>query len=253
MKWQKLPAEFVEGLKFVLDAAGKNETQYATTCVHFHPDYIEACNNHIGVRCDIQLGIDSEFLVRGKSLKPLLKEKPTEFSITPTTIQFRDGSRWLYETRRDQQEYEPLDELLKVEGVPVVWPKALTAVMKQANPVSRKNVDCNEVVVRLADDVITVLAIAHNERFETSLPIDYKHAPICFTTSPHLFMQLIPKYAGEWTLTTSRLRPTIFRSAAVSAWFALPMRAAPGRNRPSCSTTRTTTAIPTFHSSTTAR
>ena len=39
-KWKKLPTTFTDALKYVISCAGKDESQFALTCVHVNPDFI---------------------------------------------------------------------------------------------------------------------------------------------------------------------------------------------------------------------
>src|SRR6185369_3775657 len=41
-KWKSLPKTFSEGLKLVCGCARKDESRFELTCIHIHPEWIEA-------------------------------------------------------------------------------------------------------------------------------------------------------------------------------------------------------------------
>ncbi len=46
-KWRPLPKEFTEAVGLVQHCVSGDESQFLLTCIHIHPDYIEACDNFL--------------------------------------------------------------------------------------------------------------------------------------------------------------------------------------------------------------
>ncbi|HUV84159.1 MAG TPA: hypothetical protein VMV86_00535, partial [Methanosarcinales archaeon] len=89
-KWKKLHSKFGEALKYVMSCAGKDESQFALTCVHINPLWIEACDNQQASRFKMKTGFKKPILVRKEALKYLTSLDMTEFGETKNWVRFRN-------------------------------------------------------------------------------------------------------------------------------------------------------------------
>ena len=71
-EWMKLPAEFSEAVSIVHTCASGEESQFVLTCVHIHPEYLEACDKLQVVRYPLETGVEESTLVRAESLRKIV-------------------------------------------------------------------------------------------------------------------------------------------------------------------------------------
>lgn len=203
--WKSLPEGFAKGLTEVLKCCGKDESQYTSTCVHFHPEFIEACDNHQGARYAIRLGLDSDFIVRGASLKQALKLRPTKFCLTANWLHFADDIGAVFSCRRDLHDYEPLDELLDAKGVAFSWPPEIARIAKEALHLAKLRLFSNEVTVTLDNGTLSVSVDTEGHEFSTSLPTEYTGPNRVFTMGPLLLTQMTGSRRSNWILGENRM------------------------------------------------
>lgn len=149
-KWVTLPDEFSDAVDIVSQCAGHDETEFVLTCIHIHPDHIEACDNYQLSRYTMKTGIKKASLVRASSIKHIIDLGMIEFSESDTWVHFRNAGGLVLSCRRQLEDYMSLDKLLVCEGSLTVIPKGLSVAVECADIFSSENADNNQVTVDLS-------------------------------------------------------------------------------------------------------
>ena len=202
--WQGLPEGFLHALEVVQSCAGSDESQFALTCVHITPDWIEACDNFQLARYTLAMPLARPVLVRKDSLKAILPLGTTEFAETASWLHFRNAEV-VVSCRRFLEEYKELTRLLEVEGAPCALPKGLGEAAKRAEVFSSENVDDNHVRVELQSGLVRIEGRSASGWFRETVRCQYTGAALVFTIAPKLLQEILGKH-HTCLLSATRLK-----------------------------------------------
>jgi len=207
-KWKQLPEDFANAISMVQECVGKDEEQFATTCIHIHPKWIESCDNYQAARYRIKTNVTEATLVRRDSLKCVLSLDMIEFSETKTWIHFRNTAGLVLSCRRFVEDFPDITPVLKVNGTPTVLPKGLKEATEKAEIFSAENADYNQVTIQLKKDKLKITGRGTYGWFSEIKKIKYNGKPLSFTISPKLLIELIHRH-NKCNLTQKRLKVDI--------------------------------------------
>jgi hypothetical protein len=122
-EWHDLPKNFSKALELVKQVVSKDETKFLLTCIHFHPDFIEACDNRQMLRYRMNLGLEKSLLVRGEALDQVDKLGMTQFAVTEAWMHFRNKNGLIYSCRKYMEDYPDLSRILVFEGQRLRFPR----------------------------------------------------------------------------------------------------------------------------------
>jgi hypothetical protein len=177
-KWKKLPTNFTDGLKYVISCAGRDESQFALTCVHVAPDFIEACDNQQISRYKTKTG---------------------------SWVRFRNPSGLILSCRRYSEDYPNMDAILKVDGTKTALPKGIKDAVSCAEIFSSQNVDDDTVSVDLTKNKLKISGEGASGSYEETKKIKYAGDNISFRIPPTLLVELVNK-SNECEVTKDRLK-----------------------------------------------
>jgi hypothetical protein len=220
--WRDLPAEFLEALNIVQGCAGKNKEEFALTCVHVAPRYVEACDNYQAARYKLKTGFASSALFRKAAVRSLGSLGVNEVSEGRTWVHFRNPQGLVISCRRYAESYKDLAPMLEVEGHPATLPKGLAeAALNAAQLAEADAVDSSQVLVEIRPGKLRVIGQGafgwHRERLK--LP-GYDGAEMDFLIAPDLLAEITKKHndcvlserrlkveGGRWAYVTCLSRP----------------------------------------------
>lgn len=203
--WKKLHADFTDAVYVAQQCVGKDDSNYTSTCIHLHPKFIEACDNHQAIRYPLKTRVTQAALIRGASIKHIVSLDMTEFAETETWIHFRNPTGLVFSCRRDVQSYEDLDAILVVDGEPITLPKGLAEASEMAEIFSSENPEENEVEVQIQPNRLRVIGRGASGWFQEYKKIKYAGDPISFLIAPKLLSELVKRYS-ECTITETKLK-----------------------------------------------
>lgn len=192
--WKTLNEDFGDAIQIVEQCAGKDESKFATTCIHVHPKYIEAFDNYQASRYKVKTGFASETLVRRDSLKHIITLGMIEFSETASWVHFKNANGLMLSCRRFIEDYPPLDKILNVTGTKTTLPKGLADAADKAQIFSSENADNDQVTVELRPGKLRVTGQGSSGWFSEVKQLTYDGAPISFLISPKLLMELTKRH-----------------------------------------------------------
>lgn len=206
--WKPLHEDFADALFITTKCAGKDESMFANTCIHFTPKCLEACDNDQAVRYKIKLKISGEALVRAKSLQHIIPLGMTEIAESETWMHFRNATGLVFSCRRSTETFEEIDSILDMEGEPLVLPKGLGEAATKAEIFASENQDTNEVVVELKRGKLRVLGEGVTGWYSEVKKVKYKGPAISFRIDAKLLNEVTQRY-NECEIAADRLRATV--------------------------------------------
>jgi hypothetical protein len=204
-KWRDLHADFAEALSLVMNCASSDTTRFILTCVHIHPEWVEACDHHQLSRYRLDTGVTAPLLVRRDSLKQVAPLGVTEVGVSPAWVHFRNPSGLILSCRRHVDDYPDLAPLLKVKGTPTTLPKGLSEACANAEVFSSENTDRNVIVVELRSGKLRVKGTGALGWYSEVKKLKYSGPALKFMVDPQLLAELVKKY-NDCEITGERLK-----------------------------------------------
>jgi len=206
-EWQKLPNDFSDAISLVQSCAGTNESEFARTCIHLHPEWIEACNNYQAARYTTKLPFEKSILARKDSLTYIISANMTDFSSTESWIHFRNKQGLIISCRKFVEDYPEIGSILEVKGRNLSLPKGLKEASEKAAVFSEENTDDNRVAISIETNKLEIKGTGASGWFKEKKQIKYEGKPLKFTIEPGLLSQLVQKY-NDCQVAKNRLKIT---------------------------------------------
>lgn len=205
-EWQQLPEDFSDAVDMVQQCASKDESQFALTCVHLHPRWMEACDNFQITRYKLVTGVVKACLVRKEALRHITGLGMTKFAETETWLHFSGPSELQLSCRRYTEQYPDLAAYLKVEdGQPLTLPKGLAEATEKAQIFSAENPDNDQVLVELRPQKLRIKGQGNSGWFSEVKTIAYDGPELSFLISPKLLTELT-KRVNDCEISKDRLK-----------------------------------------------
>jgi hypothetical protein len=193
-KWYPLADDFSEAVFIAGQCAGSDSSQFATTCIHLHSKWIEACDNFQLCRYTIATPIKTPSLIRGTALRQIVNLGMDEFSETESWIHFRNPSGLVFSCRRHLETYPDLEGFLAVQGEPTVLPKGLAEAVDKAEVFSSENADRNQIQVDLRPGKMRVTGRSTAGWYQEVKKLKYNGAPLRFLIAPKLLVEITKRH-----------------------------------------------------------
>lgn len=203
-KWKKLPHGFAEAIDMVCKCASNEEQFFYLTCVHVHPNWVEASDNIHAIRYMIDTGFTERALVRHTSLRHIVELEMTKVSETDNYVHFKAPSGLILSCRKFTDEFPNLTKFLEVEGSPVTLPKSLVDGAARAEVFSSEDKEANRIRVQLKDRKLTLKGEGSKGWYKEAKKTSYKGEPVAFYISPKLLVEIIEKH-DEAVINNRRL------------------------------------------------
>ncbi len=204
-KWLKFHPDLMEAIKLVVNCSGSDETAFSMTCVHFHPKWVEACDDIQMCRWKIKTGLESDALVRGKALKEMLQLGMTEMALDDRWLHFRGPQGLSFSCRRYLVEYQDLGPMLEVSGEPLVLPKDLKECIDKAKLFSEDNVDTDLLQIDVKPNKIKVKGSGASGWYEERKTTSYAGKPLTFFIAPIMLEGIVSRH-NECFVNTDKLK-----------------------------------------------
>lgn len=204
-EWVKLEADFLEGLSIVqaVAATGK-DANFNLTCVHIHPDWLEACDNFQAARYPVKTGVKGSCLIRQSAIKHVPSLGMTEMAEGQNWIHFRNAAGLMLSCRRWQENYEDLEPIFACDGEAASLPGGLAEAVDRARIFSSENSENDQVFVRMRDNKLLIRGEGASGKFEEQKTVKFA-GDVSFLIAPKLLVE-ISKRATECTIGQGRLK-----------------------------------------------
>jgi hypothetical protein len=178
-------------VKITSQCVGTEEDRFELTCVHLHPDYLEACDNYQLVRYPLKLGSKSPILVRGSSLRGVVSIEAKEVSQSENWLHFRNSAGLVLSCRRYAEEFPDVSELLDVEGETIKLPGELKEAIVKADIFSSDYTESNLIGIDLRSGRVRIEGRGQFGWYSETTKIKYGGEPLRFYVGPALLSSLI--------------------------------------------------------------
>jgi len=194
-KWKKMPNDYADAISYVKDCAGKDQTRFSLTCIHIHPDYIEACDGYQIGRYKTNFAVKRPVLVPKESLGYIESLGMSEIGETKNWMHFRNANGLVLSCRRYVEDYRDLTEMLdKAKGTSIKLPKGVKEAAERAEVFTDDSVSDNQIKLQLRQNEVRVSGTGTNGWYKEKRRMTYKGPKLSFFVSPALLTKLIDKY-----------------------------------------------------------
>ena len=204
-KWRTLSKEFTEAVGLVQHCISTDESKFLLTCIHLHPEYVEACDNLQIMRCKVDTGLRAPILVRGTSLVHITSLGMDQVCVTKSWIHFKNHDGLILSCRCYSEEYPDLGKLIEVEGNPIVIPKGLKVASERAAVFATDKSGDPYVSVSLMPGKVRLLGEGLTGWYREVKKVAYDGPSIDFVIAPELLRYVSEKYS-EATISDCKLR-----------------------------------------------
>lgn len=194
--WKTLSEHFSEAITIVSPCAGKNEAEFAFTCIHMTPKFIEACDNNQITRFRLKSKIKTPIMMRQSSIKHVAPLDMTQFAETETWIHFRNPANVEFACKRIVEEYPDMGKFLKVSGEPTTLPKGIAEECDFAEIfTSELEKEMNLLVVTIkSTGRMLIRGVGISGEAEVPKKIKYSGDSIAFCIAPKLLSEITKKH-----------------------------------------------------------
>ncbi len=193
--WHELHPEFCEAVGTVQKCAGKEQLEFAQTCVYVHPKWVEATDDSQLCKWRLKTGFESPLLARQGSIKHITSLGMTEFSETENWVHFRNQNKLVLSCLRfSTDDYPKTKGALDFEGRKVVLPKGLVKVMERCSIFSSDDKDNNLVNFTLDKGQVTLKGQGASGWHVEHRKVNYKGPRIEFLINPELLSDIIQNH-----------------------------------------------------------
>ncbi len=202
-EWYKLPEGFLQAVGIVQSCVSRDASQFILTCIHIHPDWIEATDTFQIARYCLKTGVQTPLLIRQAALKNVVGVDVTEFSVTENWFHFRNPLGLMLSCRRNTGKYPALSQYLQVEGVKIELPTGIDSVIDKAQIFSAGD-DYNLITVELRSGKIKITSQGSDGWYGEVVEAKYAGDEIKFRIVPMLLTEIVRK-AKECMISQGKL------------------------------------------------
>jgi hypothetical protein len=218
--WWKAPADLADAITLVQDCAGKDADEFALTCLHLHPKFIEASDKTQIARHRIKTRLPEPVMLLKESLSAAASMDIRKLALTDNWFHMRTGSGAIYSVRKNEGNYLDLSPYLKVQGEKVTLPKGLKEASEKAEIFSAEDKDNNVVMVTLNPGRIKIKGSSESGWHRESKKVRYKGPSMSFMIPPKLLREILDRNnecylsdgklvvdGGHWTYVSVLVMP----------------------------------------------
>ena len=217
-EWKALANDFSEAVSTVHQCAGDDASQFVATCVHIHPEWIEASDRFQICRWPMETGLSKPTLVRKDSIKHVANLGITEFAETDSWLHFRNANSLTMSCRRYMEDFPELTQFLNVKGDTVKLPKELALAADLAYTFSKDNPESDRIQITLEPGWVKLVGTGiygeHGERKR----MNYEGKTINFLISPKILSSIVKKFP-EGIIGQNQLRVNTEKYTFVACLF----------------------------------
>lgn len=206
-KWTDLGKDFTQAVGLVQHCVSTDESRFLFTCIHIHPDYLEACDNFQIMRFKINTGVKKSILVRGSSLAHIITMGMSSMSITKSWIHFKNPDGLQFSCRLYHEEYPDLSGMLKVKGSDINIPKGLKETAERAEVFAVNKSGDPLIDVMLNEEQIEICGQGLSGWYRERKSVAYTGPALHFVIAP-LLLKYVADHYQEAVISPGRLKVT---------------------------------------------
>ena len=194
-KWQKLPEDFLQALKFVIGSAGTDSNKPILTCIHITNEFIESSDGfRISQYSFVKKAkIKNKLLIPVTSAQTIAMMQPVAIALTDGWAHFKTSSESVLSCRIYEGEYPDTTAFFKLtDSREINFPKDIYEIIDRAAIFSKGKVWLDEMVsISLSDNKIKIKGANDYGEFEEWTSIHYDYDAFEFHITPFLLKDII--------------------------------------------------------------
>lgn len=192
--WTDLPDDFIRAVELVHACAGSDSSEFVLTCIHIHPDYLEATDRHQIGRYPIKTGIDSPTLIRAQQLKEIIGVGVTKMSLVDNWLHFKNEAGLVMSFRRDLLDFPDMSGFMSIDDtVPLTLPGGLEEVCKRTSIFSRESTQGDLVSVTVEPNRVIFGSEGAFGWYKEMKEVAYSGPSFKFLVAPSLLLSIANK------------------------------------------------------------
>ena len=203
--WIPLPPDFCEAVEVVRQTASQNDSEFVLTCVHIHPEYVEACNNYQATRFPLKMKVSSSILVRHTSMLHVGSLGIMDFAEDSSWLHFRNPMGLVISCRKYEDEFPDMGEILNVSGDPITLPSDIEGAASTAQIFSMDNPYDDQIQITISRNKLRLKGTGENGWYSETKKLEYDGPKIQFRIAPKLLKE-ITKRQHDCEITRDRLK-----------------------------------------------
>lgn len=204
-KWKKLDKKFCDALAMVHVCASEDEGSFNMTCVHLHPEFMEACNNMQLTRYTISTPIGEESLVKQRYIKHIISLGVNRIAETKAWIHFKNEKGLIYSCRRYVEDFPDLTGFMDVQGNKTRLPPGLKEALGIAEMFSSEHTEYNLVTISIKDGWLVVEGKNEFAWYREKEKLTSPCKPLTFQIAPKTLTEICKDHK-EVILSEKRLK-----------------------------------------------
>jgi len=184
-----IPEKFFEAIELVGGCACKDQDYFFLTCIHIHPEWIEASDSYQIARYKLSSGFSESVLIKQTTIKQITNLDLVKYSLSDGWIHFYDDAGLTVSVRKHSGNYTDLSDLFKFSGTKTVLPKNMGKILDKAKVFAADNLD-NEVIVKLTSGLIEIKGQNDSGWYAEQQKIEYDGEPLSFGVSCKLLSEI---------------------------------------------------------------
>jgi hypothetical protein len=234
--WGRLPENFGDIINNVKDCVSTDEANhFALTCIHFHPDWIEACDTRQLLRWRARLGHKKAMLMRGSAISHVIGLGMTEISATESWVHFRNAKGLIFSCRKFVEDYPNMDAVLAVKGSPIKLPKGIIEASDRATIFASDTQQGVEAVlsISLKEGRIRIKGMSASgaDFYEEVKAITYHGPNMDFVMTPTLLRHITENY-HDAQITDNKLKASGGHKDKIGLWDYVTVLGKPRKEEP---------------------
>ena len=204
--WRDMHEAFNEAVDIAAQCTSKDDSKgFYQTCVHIHPNHIEACDNYQFARFPVVTGVAKAALIKREFIKNIAASDMTQVCETKSWMHFRNAAGLRMSFRLYMDDFPDLDYLLDVKGKPATLPGGLADAVDKAAVFSSMNAENDNVMVELRADKMRLTGKSAQGWYKEQQPCKYSGPDINFIIAPKLLIE-ITKRTKECVISEGALK-----------------------------------------------
>lgn len=194
--WKRLPDNFTDALALVQECTAVKKTNYALTCVHIHPKWIEATDRFQIARYTVDMPLKESVLVPKDNIKCIVQIEPYSMAVSPTWTHFRTKDKQtIVSCLSSKESFKDYTEFINsAGGENITLPKGLEEAAQRASKLSEESPN-NKLLLEIDKERIRVRGIGITGEYYEDEKVEYDGKPMKFQISPKLLMELTQRHS----------------------------------------------------------
>ncbi len=218
--WAMLPENFSDIINNVQGCVSTDEANnWALTCIHFHPEFIEACDNRHMLRWHVKLGHNKSMLVRATAIAQIIGLGMTQITTTQSWIHFRNSQGLIVSCRKFIEDYPDMSQVLDVTGDPIKLPKGIVDAANRASIMAAEKAAGMEttLTIDLRPGAAKITGEGLVGVYEEIKKVVYNGPPMRFIMTPQLLCHITQNY-NDAIISERKLKASGGSKDSVGLW-----------------------------------